>query len=76
MNTEEPKDWENADEIPPERLQKKWDREEYEELPAVLCSSCKKHVPAGTFRCIYCGAQVFKDSGLLGKLFKWIRGGR
>jgi hypothetical protein len=69
-------DWENHEEIPPEKLQKKWDSEEMEEKPAVTCSSCKKRVPASSFKCIYCGNQVFKDSGLLGTLLKWFRGGR
>lgn len=73
---DDPKDWETRDEVPPERLQKKWDREEFSELPAVVCFSCKKRVPADSFRCIYCGAGVFKDSGLLGKILKWIRFGR
>ncbi len=72
---EEPKDWEDQDEVPPEKLQKKWDRDEYEERPAVICPACKKRVPADTFRCLYCNAQVFKDSGVLGRILKWFRGG-
>ncbi len=70
---EDPKDWEGRDEVPPEKLQKKWDRDEYEEKPAVECPSCKKRVPADSFKCLYYGSQVFQDSGLLGKILKWIR---
>ncbi len=72
---DDPKDWEDNEEIPPDRLQKKWDRDEYEELPPVQCPACKKRVPADTFRCLYCGQRVFKDSGLLGRILKWFRGG-
>lgn len=73
-NNEEPKDWENEEELAPEKLQKKWDREEYEEKAAVECSFCHKKVPASCFKCLYCGTQVFHDSGLLGKILKWIKG--
>jgi hypothetical protein len=71
--SEDPKDWETQDEVPPEKLQKKWDEEEYADGPTVDCPSCKKRVPASSFKCLYCGAQVFHDSGLLGKIMKWIR---
>ena len=71
--TDEPKDWENEDVVPPETLQKKWEREEMEERPAVICAACKKRVPADSFRCLYCGAVVFRDSGILGKMMKWIK---
>lgn len=70
---DELKDWEIPDEIPPERLQKKWESEEMEEKPAVTCKACQKRVPASIFKCIYCGAQVFQDSGILGKILKWFR---
>ncbi len=66
-------DWEEQDEIPPEKLQKQWEKEEYEEKPAVPCPSCHKRLPASSFKCLYCGGQVFHDSGLLGKIMKWIR---
>ncbi len=71
---DEPKDWENQDEVPAERLQRKWDSEEMEEKPAVTCPGCQKRVPASILRCIYCGHRVFHDSGLLGKILKWVRG--
>lgn len=74
MTNEESNDWEEEEEVPPEKLQKKWEREDYEEPPAVECPSCKKRVPASTFKCLYCGEQVFHDSGLLGKILKWLRG--
>lgn len=70
---EDPKDWEWPEEVPPERLQRKWETEESHEKPAVACPSCKKRVPADSFQCLYCGGQIFYDSGLLGKILKWIR---
>ncbi len=74
---DDPKDWEIPEEGEvPERLQKKWDEEEYKEQPAVTCPACKKRVSADSFRCLYCGERVFKDSGLLGKILKWFRFGR
>lgn len=74
MSEDEPKDWEPVpDEIPPDKLQKKWDGEEYAAQPAVVCSSCKINLPPDSFRCLHCGARVFKDSGLLGKIISWIQ---
>ena len=70
---EDPKDWEQNDEVPPEKLQKQWDRDEMDEMPAVEWPSCKKQVPASSFKCVYCGDQIFFDSGLLGKIMRWIR---
>ncbi len=69
----EPKDWENLEEIPPEKLQKKWDREESAESPAVTCPECGKRVPATSFQCLYCGFRIFQDSGLLGMIRKVLK---
>ncbi len=41
-----PHDWEMKDEVPPERLQKKWEREEASGSGTVVCPSCKKETPA------------------------------
>ncbi len=76
MPSEDIPEWEMPEEEAPEKLRKKWDSEELEEKPAVTCPACKKRVPADSFRCIYCGERVFKDSGLLGKILKWVRFGR
>ena len=70
---EEPKDWEIEEENPPERLQRKWDQEEMEGRRVVTCSRCQKLVPADSLTCIFCGAGVFRDSGLLGKMVKWFK---
>jgi hypothetical protein len=74
MENDEPKDWEIEDEEPPDRLKRKWDREEAKELKAVTCPNCHQPLPGDAFKCCYCGSQVFKDSGLLGKILKWLRG--
>jgi len=71
---DEPKDWEIEDEEPPEKLRRKWDDEEAKELKAVSCPKCKQPLPGDAFQCLYCGAQVFHDSGLLGKIWKWLKG--
>jgi hypothetical protein len=73
-NEDDPKDWELNEETPPDKLQKKWEHDDYEERPAVVCPSCKKRVPADSFRCLYCSTRVFHDSGLLGRILKWIKG--
>jgi hypothetical protein len=71
---DEPKDWEINDEQPSEHLRRKWEQEELEELKAAHCSKCKQPLPGDAFRCFYCGEQVFHDSGLLGKIIKWLKG--
>ncbi len=71
---DEPKDWEMEEEEPPERLKRKWEEEEQKELKADFCRSCHQALPGDAFQCFYCGTQVFRDSGLLGKILKWLRG--
>lgn len=75
LNEDDPKDWEPApDEVPPDSLQKKWDKEEEIVRPsALVCPTCKSYVPSDSFRCLHCGGQVFKNSGLLGKIMSWIQ---
>jgi len=74
MTDEEPKDWEIEDEEPAPKLRKKWDEEEEKELKASQCPQCDKVLRGDAFQCMYCGAQVFQDSGLLGKIMKWLKG--
>ena len=74
FDEDEPKEWEIEDEEPSESLKKKWDEQDQKELKAVHCSECNKPLPGDAFRCLYCGAQVFHDSGLLGKILKWFKG--
>ncbi len=62
-DNEGPKDWELKDEEPPQRLQKKWDREETAEPKLIVCSSCKKEAPAKNLTCIFCGAALSHESG-------------
>lgn len=69
---DEPKDWEIEDEEPPEKLKKKWE-EETGLRETVTCPSCRKQVLADSLTCIFCGSQVYQDSGLLGRIHKWIR---
>ena len=71
---DEPKDWEIEEEVPSEKLERKWEKEDAAGRTTVVCPQCKKHVPAEPLNCIFCGAQVFRDSGFLGKLLKWFQG--
>lgn len=57
-----PRDWEIKDEEPPEKLQKKWDREESLGTCVVVCPSCKKETPAGNLACIFCGTVLPQGS--------------
>lgn len=68
----------NFNEIPdeevPEKLRRKWDREDYEsevlEKNFKPCPHCSKLIEPRSFSCIYCGERVFWDSGLLGGMLK------
>jgi len=64
----------------PERLRKKWESEELEEQLSgkrmKTCPHCGESVERKSFFCLYCGERVFEESGLLGRLGKWIRDGR
>ncbi len=71
---DEAKDWEIEDENPPENLKRKWIVREYFGKKTVICSSCKKSVPSEGISCILCGAQIYQDSGVLGKILKWVKG--
>ena len=70
----EPKDWEAEDENPPENLKRKWVEREYFGKKMVVCPSCHKPASSDSVSCPFCGAQIFHDSGLLGKILKWIKG--
>jgi hypothetical protein len=69
---EEPHDWEIKDEEPPERLQKKWDREKVQGHRKIVCRSCKKETSTENLTCIFCGAEIFEE-GLFDRLLDWIR---
>ena len=71
---QDPKDWEVNDETPPEKLRRKWEKEDRAERRAIPCRRCKKLVPEDSLTCLFCGAEVFRDSGFLRKLLKWILG--
>ena len=68
------------EEEPPEKLRRKWEAEEFEDEFAgkqtVPCPHCGKLIEKKSFSCIYCGERVFTDSGLLGRIAKWISGGK
>lgn len=55
---EGPHDWEMKDEEPPEKLQKKWEREETRGPQGVVCPSCKKETPDENRACIFCGTDL------------------
>ena len=65
-------DWEVKDEEPPERLQKKWEREETEERRKIACRSCKKETPVENLTCIFCGAEIFEENSL-DRFLGWIK---
>lgn len=70
---EGPKDWDIKDEDPPERLQKKWEREEAPGSELVVCPSCKKETPVGNLSCIFCGSALSQGSCPVSCLFSWIK---
>jgi len=67
---EGPKDWEIKDEEPPEKLQKKWEREEAQ---GVLCPSCKRETSAEHLTCIFCGATISQESCSFRCLLSWVK---
>lgn len=73
FDNDEPKDWEESSETPPDKLRRKWDKEESEEPAAIPCPFCKKRVPGSSFFCMYCGNRIFEDSGILGRILMWVR---
>jgi ribosomal protein S27E len=73
FDDEEPKEWDTKDEEPPERLQKKWEREEVSTFQRVVCPSCKKEVPSGNLTCIFCGAVIMQDKCPLGCFWGWLK---
>ena len=70
---EDPKDWEQEDENPPENLKRKWIEREYFGKETVPCPACKKFVPTENLTCLFCGAPISYDTGILGKILKWIK---
>lgn len=73
---DELKDWEMKEEVPSEKLKRKWAHEDWEGVPPIVCPSCKKEISADVLSCVFCGAQVLdRKSGFLTRflfLFKSI----
>ena len=65
-------EWEVKDEEPPERLQKKWEREGTGEHRTVICRACKKEIPSENLTCIFCGTEIFEENAL-DRLLGWIK---
>jgi hypothetical protein len=63
QDDEGPQDWEIKEEMPPERLQKKWAREEVAGPGRVRCGVCEKETPAENLTCIFCGADLNFENG-------------
>ena len=63
----------DEEEIPPDKLQNKWFKDELSFKETVCCRSCGKELPRDTLTCLFCGARVFEHSGLLGSLLAWFR---
>ena len=70
---DESKDWEIEEEVPSKNLENKWFKESLSFKETVTCSSCQKELPRETLACLFCGAKVFYDSGLLGTFLKWFK---
>ena len=73
FDDEDPHDWEIRDEEPPERLQKKWEKEEAIAPRNIVCPSCKKEVSSQNLTCIFCGAVIPKESYLVNCFWKWLK---
>ncbi len=73
MNEEEPKDWEREEENPPENLKRKWVEREYFGRETSQCRACKKFVPSENLTCLFCGSALHFDSGVLGKILRWLK---
>ena len=67
-------EWESQEENPPENLKRKWIEREYFGKETVQCPACQKKVPADNLICLFCGAAIDFDTGVLGKILKWIKG--
>jgi hypothetical protein len=72
---EEPKDWDpEKEENPPENLKRKWiEREYFGKDEVAKCEACGKFVPADTLTCLFCGGSIPHDTGLLGKIIRWLK---
>ena len=70
---ESPKDWEMKDEEPPEKLRKKWEKEETAIPRTVICPSCKKETSAGNLTCLFCGAEILRESCPCLCFLSWIK---
>ncbi len=74
MVNEDLKDWEQLpEEMPPEKLVRKWVERDHFGKKFALCPSCQKEVPAENLTCIFCGARICENSGLLGNLLGWFK---
>ncbi len=61
-----------SDEPEPEVLRKKWEAEELEASvlgkSEMACPKCGLMIDAKSFKCLFCDALIFKDSGFLSRL--------
>lgn len=75
MADDDPKDWEPIeDEVPPDPLKRKWEREEIMPKDPVRCQRCGKFSPSAGLRCLFCGtALAHKDVGLLTTIVLWFK---
>jgi hypothetical protein len=53
------------EERPPQHLAEKWEREEQEEVGAVICPNCGKQNRKDALECIYCETKLIVDAGFL-----------
>ncbi len=70
---EGPKDWEVKDEEPPERLQKKWEREETKGPRTVVCSSCKQETPVENLTCVFCSTVLSQGICPVRCFLTWVK---
>ncbi|HNX69316.1 MAG TPA: hypothetical protein PLL75_04535 [Candidatus Omnitrophota bacterium] len=68
---EEPKEWEVGEEVPPEKLRKKWEAED-RETGSWVCASCKRETPRNSGTCIFCG-EVLREGFSWGRLFSRLK---
>lgn len=68
---DELKDWEIREEEPPERLKKKWEKEDLSGPRFLVCPACKKEVSSENLTCIFCGALLKPAAGK--GIFSWIK---
>ncbi len=64
------------EEVPPENLRKKWEKEEFAGKETVQCRHCGKWVPKENMTCLYCREKIFYESGPLGRMAQLLAEGK